>query len=51
MGGQTALNVGVELFDRGTLKKYGVRVLGTPVESVKASEDRETFADGLKVRS
>ncbi|XP_031550896.1 carbamoyl-phosphate synthase [ammonia], mitochondrial-like [Actinia tenebrosa] len=48
MGGQTALNCGVELFDNGVLKKYGVQVLGTPVESIKATEDRQIFADRLK---
>ncbi|KAK3747312.1 hypothetical protein QZH41_016939, partial [Actinostola sp. cb2023] len=48
MGGQTALNCGVELFDKGVLKEYGVQVLGTPVESIKASEDRQIFADKLK---
>ena len=34
-GGQTALNVGVELADRGVLARYGVRVLGTPIEAIK----------------
>uniref|UniRef100_A0A665XET6 carbamoyl-phosphate synthase (ammonia) n=1 Tax=Echeneis naucrates TaxID=173247 RepID=A0A665XET6_ECHNA len=47
MGGQTALNCGVELFQRGVLKKYGVKVLGTPVESIMATEDRQLFADKL----
>jgi len=42
-GGQTALNVGVELFKKGILKKYGVRVLGTPVESIIDTEDRDRF--------
>jgi carbamoyl-phosphate synthase (ammonia) len=48
MGGQTALNVGVELFKRGVLAKHGVKVLGTPVESIMATEDREIFANKLK---
>lgn len=48
MGGQTALNCGVELYDKGVLKRYGVEVIGTPIASVKASEDRQTFADKLK---
>ena len=43
-GGQTALNVGVELKERGILEKYGVRVLGTPIESIEATEDRDLFA-------
>ncbi|XP_072541100.1 carbamoyl-phosphate synthase [ammonia], mitochondrial [Salminus brasiliensis] len=47
MGGQTALNCGVELFRSGVLQKYGVKVLGTPVESIMATEDRQLFADKL----
>ncbi|XP_051259878.1 carbamoyl-phosphate synthase [ammonia], mitochondrial [Dicentrarchus labrax] len=47
MGGQTALNCGVELFQSGILEKYGVKVLGTPVESIMATEDRQLFADKL----
>ncbi|XP_015235429.1 PREDICTED: carbamoyl-phosphate synthase [ammonia], mitochondrial [Cyprinodon variegatus] len=47
MGGQTALNCGVELFQHGILEKYGVKVLGTPVESIMATEDRQLFADKL----
>ena len=43
-GGQTALNCGVELFHSGVLKKYNVEVLGTPVESIIQTEDRERFA-------
>eukprot|EP00981_Chlorochromonas_danica_P010802 scaffold3414_cov183-Ochromonas_danica.AAC.8 len=48
MGGQTALNCGVELENRGILAKYGVRVMGTPVETVVATEDREIFNAKLK---
>ncbi|XP_077473870.1 carbamoyl-phosphate synthase [ammonia], mitochondrial [Stigmatopora argus] len=48
MGGQTALNCGVELFQQGVLKQYGVKVLGTPVESIMATEDRQIFAEKLK---
>ncbi|CAE7451418.1 pyr1-3, partial [Symbiodinium sp. KB8] len=44
MGGQTALNVGVELFDAGTLDRLGVKVLGTPIPVIKDTEDREAFA-------
>uniref|UniRef100_A0A8C5NG52 Carbamoyl-phosphate synthase [ammonia], mitochondrial n=1 Tax=Gouania willdenowi TaxID=441366 RepID=A0A8C5NG52_GOUWI len=47
MGGQTALNCGVELFKRGTLEQYGVQVLGTSVESIMATEDRQLFAEKL----
>ncbi|XP_061579722.1 carbamoyl-phosphate synthase [ammonia], mitochondrial isoform X2 [Cololabis saira] len=47
MGGQTALNCGVELFHSGVLEQYGVKVLGTPVESIMATEDRQLFADKL----
>lgn len=42
-GGQTALNCGVELNKKGVLKKYGVRVLGTPVSAIEKTEDRELF--------
>ncbi len=43
-GGQTALNCGVELYKSGVLKKYGIQVLGTPVESIIKTEDRKAFA-------
>ena len=43
MGGQTALNLAVDLADAGILEKYGVRVLGTPIEAVRDGEDRERF--------
>ena len=46
-GGQTALNCGVELHDSGVLKKHGVEVLGTSVDTIKATEDRELFARKL----
>ncbi|MFH1218253.1 MAG: carbamoyl-phosphate synthase (glutamine-hydrolyzing) large subunit [Candidatus Peregrinibacteria bacterium] len=42
-GGQTALNCGIELFKKGVLKKYGVKVLGTQVEAIMETEDRELF--------
>ncbi|XP_046552995.1 carbamoyl-phosphate synthase [ammonia], mitochondrial-like [Haliotis rubra] len=48
MGGQTALNCGVELHRQGILDEYGVQVLGTQIESVEATEDREIFASHLK---
>ena len=46
-GGQTALNCGVELFHNGIFEKYGVRVLGTPVQSIIDTEDREIFVEKL----
>ena len=46
-GGQTALNCGVELDCTGVLKKYGVRVLGTPVKAIMNTEDRELFVERL----
>jgi len=42
-GGQTALNCGLELHDRGVLARHGVRVLGTPVEAIRNTEDRALF--------
>ncbi|MFH2009056.1 MAG: carbamoyl-phosphate synthase (glutamine-hydrolyzing) large subunit [bacterium] len=42
-GGQTALNCGLALADRGVLEKYGVRVLGTPIETIRDTEDRALF--------
>ncbi len=47
-GGQTALNCGVELAERNVLARYGVEVLGTPVETIRATEDRQIFADILR---
>jgi len=44
LGGQTGLNLAVELNDAGILDKYGVRVLGTSIEAVKRGEDRELFS-------
>ncbi len=46
-GGQTALNCGVKLFEAGTLEKYNVQVLGTPVETIMATEDRDLFVKKL----
>lgn len=48
MGGQTALNLAIELYDSGILEKYGVKVLGTSIESIKRGEDRELFRDAMK---
>ena len=46
-GGQTALNCGTELYLNGTLQKYGVRVLGTSVEAIMYTEDRDLFVKKL----
>jgi carbamoyl-phosphate synthase large subunit len=46
-GGQTALNCGVKLFEAGILDKYNVQVLGTPVQAIIETEDREIFAQKL----
>ncbi|SHK08617.1 carbamoyl-phosphate synthase large subunit [Clostridium cavendishii DSM 21758] len=43
MGGQTGLNLAVELHDKGILDKYGVKVIGTSIASIKEGEDRELF--------
>ena len=47
-GGQTALNVGVELAEKGVLEKYNVKVLGTPIESILNTEDRALFTKKIK---
>ena len=47
MGGQTGLNMVVELSEKGILEKYGVRVIGTSVESIKKGEDREIFRETM----
>ena len=46
-GGQTALNCGTELYQNGILQKYGVRVLGTSVEAIMYTEDRDLFVKKL----
>jgi carbamoyl-phosphate synthase large subunit len=46
-GGQTALNCGLALHDAGILEKYGVRVLGTPIKSIRDTEDRRLFIERL----
>ena len=46
-GGQTALNCGVELYKTGVLQKYGVEVLGTPVQAIIDTEDRDLFVKRL----
>ena len=46
-GGQTALNCGVELYEKGVLAQYGVKVLGTPVQAIIDTEDRDLFVKRL----
>src|SRR5574344_960512 len=46
-GGQTALNCGVEIYKSGILERYGIKVLGTPVQSIINTEDRELFVERL----
>ncbi len=46
-GGQTALNCGVDLFDNGILKKYGISVLNTSIEGIKITEDRQKFKEAM----
>ena len=47
-GGQTALNCGVALYKSGVLEKYNVKVLGTPVQAIINTEDRELFAEMMR---
>ncbi len=47
-GGQTALNTGVALYRKGVLQKYGVRVLGTPVEGIEKASDKGLFAKVMR---
>lgn len=46
-GGQTALNLGLELYDQGVLERLNITVLGTPVDTIKATEDRDIFKNKL----
>jgi carbamoylphosphate synthase large subunit len=46
-GGQTALNLGLALHDAGIFKRLGITVLGTPVSTIKATEDRDIFKNTL----
>jgi carbamoyl-phosphate synthase large subunit len=48
LGGQTGLNLAVELADKGVLEKHNVTVLGTPIESIRTAEDRELFKNLLQ---
>ena len=47
-GGQTALNCGVKLEETNVLKRYGITVLGTPVDGIRRTEDRQLFKDSMK---
>ena len=47
LGGQTSLNVAVELFDRGILDKYGVELIGAKADAIKRAEDRELFKKSM----
>ncbi|MFX1427075.1 MAG: carbamoyl-phosphate synthase (glutamine-hydrolyzing) large subunit [Promethearchaeota archaeon] len=47
-GGQTALNMGVELKEAGILEKYQLKVLGTPIEAIEATEDRDLFVKAME---
>jgi carbamoylphosphate synthase large subunit len=46
-GGQTALNCGVEIHRHGILKKYGINILGTPMNGIEITEDRQLFKDAM----
>ena len=47
VGGQTALNLSVELYEQGILDKFGVKLIGANVESIKVGEDRELFKKAM----
>ncbi|AKB57701.1 carbamoyl-phosphate synthase large subunit [Methanosarcina barkeri] len=47
IGGQTGLNITSELAEKGVFEKYGVKILGTPVEAIKNTEDRELFKETM----
>jgi carbamoyl-phosphate synthase large subunit len=47
LGGQTALNLGIELHDRGILKRYGVEMIGAKAESIRKAEDRNLFKQAM----
>lgn len=47
-GGQTALNCGIQLKEKGVLEQYNVAVLGTPVKSIEWTEDRKMFSDKME---
>lgn len=47
-GGQTALNCGIQLYKSDVLKSYNVEVLGTPIDSIILTEDRQEFANQME---
>jgi len=47
VGGQTALNIAVQLYDSGTLQKYGVELIGAKIEAIKKAEDRDLFKKAM----
>jgi len=47
LGGQTGLNLAMELYEKGLLEKYGIRILGTDIESIRKGEDRELFKNTM----
>jgi carbamoyl-phosphate synthase large subunit len=50
-GGQSALNVGIQLDKMGILERLGVKVLGTPIRTLEVSEDRDLFVQALNGKS
>eukprot|EP00835_Amoeboradix_gromovi_P002054 NODE_108_length_19701_cov_0.369452.p1 type:complete len:1047 gc:universal NODE_108_length_19701_cov_0.369452:15853-18993(+) len=48
VGGQSAMNVGIELHDDNVFSKYNIKVLGTPISSIKTAEDRDLFSKALQ---
>ena len=48
IGGQTALNLAMELFEKGVLEKYGIKLIGAKAETIKKAEDREFFKKAMK---
>src|SRR6187399_3532815 len=48
VGGQTALNLAVDLADAGVLEKYNVRLIGASIEAIKVAEDRQLFKDAMR---
>ena len=48
LGGQTGLNLAVQVADQGILERYGVKLLGTQLESIRAAEDRKLFKEMLE---
>src|SRR5690349_3754671 len=48
VGGQTALNLAVDLAKAGTLEKYGVKLIGASIEAIKLAEDRQLFKDAMR---